>query len=214
MNALLERYIPLVTFLGETLPDAYEILLLDLTEQGMPVVAQHNARRTAAQPLRRYLKTILNSETVVGNGMLTNRSDVMRRDKLDKTSILLLKDEGGVPVGALALSVELGSILAIQGFLGSMLTFNHEDLGDILPREVAASVPEAPTLDTIDQMRSAFTDQPGRLTPEEKTELIVDLYDAGVFELKGAVARAALALGMSEQSIYRYLAKIRRARGE
>ncbi|MBR4905403.1 MAG: helix-turn-helix domain-containing protein, partial [Clostridia bacterium] len=71
-----------------------------------------------------------------------------------------------------------------------------------------------PTLDTIERIVSEETDAPQRLTPEEKKALIVELYDAGVFDLKGAVAEAAAALHLSEQSIYRYLSQIRRMRGE
>ena len=41
---------------------------------------------------------------------------------------------------------------------------------------------------------------------------MVDLYDAGFFELKGAVAKAAEVLGISQKSVYRYLAKIKQAR--
>ncbi len=54
--------------------------------------------------------------------------------------------------------------------------------------------------------------EPGRISQEERLEAIFDLYDMGVFELKGAVARTADALEISAQSVYRYLAKIKRAR--
>ena len=44
--------------------------------------------------------------------------------------------------------------------------------------------------------------------------MIIQLYDSGVLDLKGAVAKTAQALRMSEQSIYRYVAKVKRGRGE
>jgi predicted transcriptional regulator YheO len=213
MNPFVERYVPLVTFLGETLPEACEIMLFDLTEKNVPLAAQRNARRTAAEPVRRYLRLALSSKTVVDNGMLTNRADVMGRERLDKTSILLIKDEDGQPVGALVLSMDLTAFLPMQAVFQNLLTFNGEELEEIRPRQEEAP-PETPTLDTIDRMVAEFTADPERMTIDEKTELILDLYDEGVFELKGAVARAAFSLNMSQQSIYRYLAKIKRLRGE
>ena len=45
-------------------------------------------------------------------------------------------------------------------------------------------------------------------------EIILELYEMGVYSLKGSVARTAEVLQISEQSVYRYLSKIKRARGE
>ena len=213
MNPFVERYVPLVTFLGDTVTYTCEIMLFDLSEKNFPLAAQCNAHRGAAEAVRRYLRTALKSQTVVDNGMLTNRNDVMGRERLDKTSILLIKDEDGQPVGALVLSMDLTAFLPMQAVFQNLLTFNGEELEEIRPRQEEAP-PETPTLDTIDRMVAEFTADPERMTIDEKTELILDLYDEGVFELKGAVARAAFSLNMSQQSIYRYLAKIKRFRGE
>lgn len=213
MNAQIEKYVPLITLLGESLPNICEVFLFDLTEKGMPVAAQHNARRKTADALRSYLKTILKSKTVVKNGLLTNRNSGGPGEMLCKTSVLLIKDETGDPVGALVLSIAVMELLPMHNCLQELLTFDTTDIEDIQPRQECVQK-ENPTLDTIDWMVAEFADQPERLTPDEKMELIIDLYDTGVFELKGAVARAAFVLGMSEQSVYRYLAKIRRIRGD
>ncbi len=213
MNPFVERYVPLVTFLGDTVPYTCEIMLFDLSEKSYPLAAQRNVRRGAPEAVRRYLREVLKSRTVVGNGMLTNRGDVMGRERLDKTSILFIKDENDQPVGALVLSMDITAFLPMQAVFQNLLTFNGEELEEIRPRQEEAP-PETPTLDTIDRMVAEFTADPERMTIDEKTELILDLYDEGVFELKGAVARAAFSLNMSQQSIYRYLAKIKRLRGE
>ena len=45
-------------------------------------------------------------------------------------------------------------------------------------------------------------------------ELLTDMYDEYVFSVKGSVAKTAEVLGMSEQSVYRYIAGIKKTRGE
>ncbi len=112
----------------------------------------------------------------------------------------------------LTVSIMLNDYFAAYGLLESVLTAATEEIDKIQ----ATPLPDGgtPTLERIDAIVRENSEAPERLTPEEKMELFIDLYDEGVFELKGAVAKAAEALHMSEQSVYRYLAQIRRARGE
>jgi predicted transcriptional regulator YheO len=69
-----------------------------------------------------------------------------------------------------------------------------------------------PSLDSIGEIVAEFNVVPENTTPDERLEIMCDLYDAGVFRLKGAVAKTAEVLHMSEQSVYRYLTRIKKAR--
>lgn len=213
MNTALERFLPMAAFLAETLPEGYEIRVFDCTEKGMSIVRQFHTKRGNEDAIRKFLRTVIKNPVVPENGMLTNRGELSRNGKLYKTSFFFIKDDDGKPVGALALSLQLNEIIAVSGILNSMLALSTEEIESIGPKETLA-VDEKPTLDTIARIVSEETDVPQRLTPEEKMAVIVELYDAGVFDLKGAVAEAAEVLHMSEQSVYRYLSQIRRMRGE
>lgn len=213
MNTALERYLPMAAFLAETLPEGYEIRVFDCTEKGMPVAVQFHAKRGNEDAIRKFLRTVIRNPAVVENGMLPNRGELIRNGKLYKTSFFFIKDDDGNLAGALALSFQLSEIIAVSEMLNSMIALSTEEIESIGLREPFAA-DEKPTLDTIERIVSEETDAPQRLTPEEKKALIVELYDAGVFDLKGAVAEAAAALHLSEQSIYRYLSQIRRMRGE
>ena len=48
----------------------------------------------------------------------------------------------------------------------------------------------------------------GAMSTEEKVELVKDLEESGVFQIKGAVDQVALLMGLSKYSIYNYLKKI------
>lgn len=216
MHPAAEQCRQTAAFLAEALPSAYGILLFDLTQTGFPLEAKYHFKYKNAQkyvePFRRYLREILKSEAVVHNGMLTCRSEISVENKLFKSSFLLVKDEAGVPVMALVLCMEVSELMPVYGYMQELFSFHSEELAEITPQ--TPEKPEEISLDVIDRETERFTDAPERMTPDERVELLLDLYDTGVFELKGAVSRAAFVLGMSEPSVYRYLAKIRRARGE
>ena len=178
----------------------------------MPIVRQYNTKHSYDDALRKYIRNMLKQPVIVENGMLLNRADVEIKGKLYKTSFYMIKDAEDRIVGVMTISLMLNDVFPMFNFFDSMLQCAPEDIEEI--HLTPEAVDEKPTLDMIDAFVAANADAPERLTPEEKTTLIIELYDMGVFELKGAVAKAAEALHMSEPSVYRYLAQIRRARGE
>ena len=216
MHPATEQCRQTAAFLAEALPGAYGILLFDLTQEGFPMEAQYHFKYKNTQkyvePIRSYLRQILKSEAVVQNGRLTCRGDISIENKMFKSSFLLAKDETGAPVSCLVLCMEVSELLPVYRYVEELFSFHSEDIAEITPQ--ASEQDEELTLDVIDRETEAFTDAPERMTPDERMELLLDLYDTGVFELKGAVSRAAFVLGMSEPSVYRYLAKIRRGRGD
>lgn len=211
MNDILNKYSLLVSFLGGTLGHSCEVYLMDAAQKSLPVTAQHNLHRGSVGPLRRLIREAMAVPAVVEGGALLNRGLASDTGKLMKCSLYFIKDDGGDTVAVLCLVVRMQSYLEMYDYLDSLIHLNNTDLDepqtDCLPRE-----PEEPTLELIERMVAEFTPDPQRLTPDEKAELLLDLYDTGVFELKGAVARAADAIHMSEQSVYRYLSKIRKSR--
>lgn len=214
MDPVLEKDVQLTAFLGESLPNSYEVLLFDIAGKDIPLLTQHNGDRKVIAEIRAFLKTVRENETVLGNGMLLNRGLSVPPARLIRLSVYFRKNDAGEPVGALCLAMHMEPYLAMSSILESATRFNVEDLEEIRPERREAQLPQEPTLQTINEMVHAFSAQPERMTPDEKAELLVDLYDAGVFSLKGAVARTADTMELSEKSVYRYLAKIRRARGE
>lgn len=209
MHHALEQYARLIPFLGETLGELFAACLFDLTEPACPAAACVNLSAGGQKRLRAYLTQIMNSQRVQTKGCWTNAAIEGDEDSLMKASVFLIRDDGGEAVGALCLGMRCEFLMRANGLLAGLLQFNTEDPGD----EEAETPPARElSLDLIDEMVAEFGVEPGRVSPGERSDIICDLYDEGVFELKGAVARAADALGVSVQSIYRYLAKIKRAR--
>ena len=121
MNAEIERYLKTAEFLSEALPENYEITLFDLTAKGMPAVASYNAKKSNEDEVRRFLRTILKNETIVNNGMLLNRMEASTKTRLSKHSVLFIKDESGVPVGALVILIDLTNLITASTLINDIL---------------------------------------------------------------------------------------------
>jgi len=64
-------------------------------------------------------------------------------------------------------------------------------------------------LDGVARIVAARGVDPQRMTPEEKIATVREIERAGVFLLKGAVAQVAVALRVSEPTVYRYVRQVR-----
>lgn len=216
MNGELDRYVKLVYFLGETLGSMFEAALYDTTDPAYPVIAAANIRYDDRERIRAFIAEAVGSQKVRTRGYHANYPIQVDFGKLLKASVLLIPGADGGIAGALSLSVRCDTIMKMQGFMSSMLQFNTDGFDEDEPESAAEErtppISREPTLDMIAETVDGFGVAPGRTSQDERMEIICDLYDMGVFSLKGAVAKTAEALRISEQSVYRYLTKIKRAR--
>ena len=60
----------------------------------------------------------------------------------------------------------------------------------------------------ISKTLSEFGSEPLRMTMEEKKSIVKIIESKGVFQLKGVVGEVANSLGISDQTVYRYLKEL------
>ena len=213
MSRELEAYKKIVDFLGETLGKTFEAVLFDMTDPALPVAAAANSGGEHREAMRALIAEAAASRRVREKGYCANRALQTGFGSMAKMSVLFIPGEAGEYVGALCLNVRCGAFMNLLNLASDMLNFDTTDLDDSWTDDAdAGDAGRAPTLEMIDAVVKDMGVEPGRISQEERLEAILDLYDMGVFELKGAVARTADALEISAQSVYRYLAKIKRAR--
>jgi len=207
---MINHYKELVGFLGNVLPEFYEIILFDTTKKGYPVIEQSNWISQFEKETRKMVADVLKNSEYVEQGYAVNQV-VVAKDKLCKISVLLLKDKDLV-VGALCINMDCESLMKAEALISGMLNFcatktdEDETTGEYVQETKATG------LNDIKRMVDAFSVEPERMTVNERKEIFLDLYDAGVFRFKGAVPKAAEVLKMSEQSVYRYLSNIKKKR--
>ena len=211
MKDMLEQYRDMIGFLKKTLPEDYDMVLLDLSEKGYPALEKTvwsdrelgAIRKLVADSMKKHGRTD-------GTGML-NRL-VATGNSMRKVSVQIISDEDR-PLYAFCLLMDMSLPIKLSHLVQDLLQVTGEDGKPVsfLPEEanVARLTGE---LDDIPAIVAEFGTAPEDMTPSERKEVCVDLYDAGVFRLKGAIPLTAEALGISEQTVYRYVSAIRKAR--
>lgn len=212
MNRTLEAYKGLISFLGEALPNEFDAVLFDLTDKKYPVIEKSDWGASGEELIRRTITDAIKSGAADTDGKVLNIITATKDKRLIKISIYFIKDEEKL-VGALALNMELDFFLKMSTFLRDKLNI----VGGAGPVNMSQTLDEsdfrrAEGIDDIESFVEKFGTPADKMTPSERKEAFMDLYDTGVFRLKGAIPKAAEALKVSEKTIYRYLSEIKKMR--
>ncbi len=211
MNSELIQYAKLVPFLGKTLGNSFEIILYDMTDPSCPVIASANSILEDQEKLRAFLPEAASGRRIRSRGYLANYPFPAESGKMLKLSAYLIPGPGDEVLGALCVCLRCELFFQMDAFLKETLRFQAEEIGRDAPApEPPESSPEL-SLDTVWEVIRESGVAPERATQKERMQILFTLYGMGVYNLKGAVARTAEALRISEQSVYRYLAKIKKA---
>ena len=211
MNDKLEAYKGLISFLGKALPGEFDAILFDLTEKGYPAVEKSDWGRRNEKEVRRLLQDVIREGTVSDEGVF-GRVVPTSDKKLEKVSFYFIKEDSKA-IGAIALSMELDTYLKFSSFISDRLGIVGND--GVTPININSDMQRERVLtdlDEIDEMVKEFCPDPSELTPKERKELFLDIYDTGIFRIKGAIPKTAEAMGISEQTVYRYISEIKKLR--
>lgn len=226
---LLKQLTSFVEFLGKALGPDYEITLHDLAPDNCSIVAIANGRisgRNVGSPLSERGLRLMENKEYENTDYTMNQTALLANGKTIRASTLFIKDETGTPVAMLCINFDDSRFRAVHNDLMGLIhpdTFlQHHYSIDVstLHQHSAPPAPEKKSEnihnDVSDMMKEIF-DQVARgmsvpmdrLTQEERTQVIAQLHELGMFRLKGAVQFVAEGLACSQASIYRYLSKVK-----
>lgn len=201
------RYQKLTEFLSLALGELYETGLFDLRDPSLPLIAASKEQSDIHEDIRKLIIEEAQKNTTQIAGMPM----VLELGKMLKVSVFFVQDENEEAVAALWISMRCDFFLRLNAFANAMLPQNHS-----VPVNGGGNSTEVITVDNLEaailRMAKEFAAEPARLSLNERQEFILDLYDAGIFNIKGAVAKTAEVLRISEQSVYRYISKIKKNR--
>ena len=211
MNPRLQGYVPLVNFIAEVVGPNCEVVLHDLSDLEHSVVAISDNRLTDRQigsSITDFALRVLQNRCDREQDYVTNYAGQPRDERRTfRSSTLFIKDEAGNTVGMLCVNVDITDLRAAREAMDKFLLQDRmfflderqkahetyaESVGDLLEN-------------LIRETRAQFSAPPESLGVAEKRRFVALLYQKGGFLLKGAVSRAASVLGVSEQTVYRYL---------
>ncbi len=214
MDQTLEKYIPLVEFLGKTLGSNSEIVLHDIQNLENSVVAIANGKisnRQIGAPATDLVLKILKNNELEKRDYLCNYTGTLSTGDTVKSSTYFIKDDDGDIVGMLCININMSNLVNIKNLVNVLLDVDDHFTKDEGISETFTLTSGDLTLKSIDSVIKSFNIPPERMSYKEKIQVIEKLNEEGIFLIKGVVSEVATALKVSEASVYRYLGKIKKS---
>ncbi|WP_298705367.1 transcriptional regulator [uncultured Veillonella sp.] len=240
MNHILEKYIPIVSFLGEALGPLVEVVLHDVTNPDASIIAianGHISGRQVGGPSTDLILRMIeeakpsnkNKEKALPTSYLNYNAQVKGNTPCRASSYFIRSEEGEL-LGCLCINVSVGHFLEARQLLDLLIT-PHTSL-ELLPSHTEDLPVKTETkdienhealliyenlhnsiddvIDTIVKESTSYSIALSKLSTKEKVKLIKTLNDKGLFNLKGGVAAIAAKMNVSEPTIYRYLSQAKK----
>jgi len=214
--ALLEKYIPLVQFMGEICGKNYEIILHDVSTPERSVIAacnSHLSGRRVGDPMTELAKELIREGSYLERDFVANYEGRTRGGKRFVSSTYFIK-EGAELRGLICVNHDVEDFFALSEHLTSLMQAFS------LPGESQPAAYTENLDDSICSLSSSlihttilnYASAGARLTTADKLEIIRSLDGQGVFATKGSVGQTARELHISEPTVYRYLKRVRSGR--
>ena len=201
--ASLERYIPLVKFMGEICGKNYEIILHDVSTPERSVIAacnEHLSGRRVGDPMTELAKELLRTGAYKEHDYVANYEGRTRGGKRFVSSTYFIKEKGQL-VDILVLSEHLSNLL-------HSFSLPQEEESSAYTEDLDDSIPELSS-NLIHSTILGYGIPSNAMHTADKLEILRSLEAQGVFQTKGSVGQVAGELHISEPTVYRYLRRIR-----
>ena len=198
MNETVRRFLPMVDFLEQILGKNSEIVLHDFSDPDHAIVDIRNgivSGRKVGGPATDLALKIMHDAKYRDLPFITGYEGRGAGGKTLESATYFIRKNDEI-VGMLCVNTDLSTVRSINA----------------MAQQLMACFDAAPTRTEPApiELLSARGLDVASLGQSDRVDVIRHLNGNGVFMLKGAVACAATALGISEPSVYRYLQKVRK----
>lgn len=217
----MQELIPLVKFLAKVIGPHGEVLLHDLKDYDHSIIAienNHISGRNVGAPITDLMLDVIKNKRYKGKDFITNYTGKSKSGSLLKSSTFYVKNDKDELIGLLCINVDMSVFMNLDRQLRQIISYdlNEDVFGDEKSIEQPEKVQENfgdsledLTASSIESIIAAYGVPPERMSAEEKTEIVRQLNEKGVFLIKGEVGRVAKYLNVSDATVYRYLSKVK-----
>lgn len=226
-----ELFIKLTHFLGQVLGKSYEVVFHIISKKGSYIAAIENSHisgRTIDSPLTAFASKLLQEKAYLKKDFLCHYKAQTKENKLLNGSTFFIK-KGEKLVGILCINhdtseiqsaihkiIEIENLSSFGEITASLMSDSGESSGfgeSPQPQNAQISIENlshniedilAQSID-LNYLKSGFT-----LSATQKNDIIKNLYQKGIFNIKGSLYIVAKLLKISEPSVYRYLNKLKK----
>ncbi|MDR3247724.1 MAG: PAS domain-containing protein [Treponema sp.] len=206
----------LVDFLGKACGESCEVVLQDLREGKMCIVAianGHISGRSVGAPLTDLALRLITQKVWKTRDYICNYEGKTRDNRILHSSTFFIKS-GGKLVGMLCVNIDISKYTQLSETILRLAGIS------LNPPPVSVEPQVENFYDNMEEIVKSVLIElgaeqrpEGRLTQEERLKIIERLMDHGIFLLRGAVSSVAQKLRCSDASLYRYIGMINKRKG-
>ena len=219
-HPILQNFMQLLPGLSQMLGPNWEVILHDLRYPDSSVIGIWGSvtGRTIGSPITNYVLQTIKSFGDSAPDRINYRTETLS-GKILRSSTLFIRDEQWKIIGCLCFNCDVSPYVDMMERLQSLTNFSTA----MAPMEVPLadtpkidSVEEHFAMDVSDMMKDLVQkalSQRGLphsgMRKAEKLQIVLDLEESGVFNIRGAVEHVASCLHVSIPTVYNYLKEIR-----
>ena len=225
---ILNQYKVLVDFLGHTLGCGYEIVLHDVRTPEAGIIAIANgdvSGRGIGSPMTDKALQMAAQGEYQRSNYLVNYAGRISNGKLVRSSTMFIKGSSGNLIGMLCINFDDSQYQDLAKRLSGLIHPKDYTVKESDDKTAQVSGSHKAGTNDAEQFHSNPDDliesifqkatekydvSLDRLTQDERVEIIRQLKENGLFQLKGAIPYVAEQLFCSTASVYRYIGKVGR----
>ena len=208
MKKELMQYVPLVKFLKEALGERFNVSLVDAEDTGHEISLQEGSlcKTSISRQIQVTLfDDILNSRVLKTNDYICSFSDQADPESERKFSVFNIRAEDGGIAGFLCIEEMRGELYMVREVFDEIMKPEGLEAGGSgrIGQEVDSLLEER-----IAQVWQRYNTSATKLKKAEKIAFISELFEMGIFRIRGGAAMVSQVTGISQASLYRYLGEI------
>lgn len=214
MSAL-EKYIPLVEFMGVVFGNSFEIILHDVSNPESSIIAMKNGHisgRSLGGPMTDLALRMMQEHDYHTKNFIANYEGRTKDGRILVSSTYYISENQKL-IGMICVNHDVQDLLEADKLIKRLKeTFHLADSNDTKP-EYSENLDDSIigySNNLIHTTLSNLQISPQRMSVQEKISVIRQLDQQGIFATKGSASQLAHYFDTSESTIYRYISRARK----
>lgn len=208
MKKELQQYARLAVFLKDALGERFNVSLVDADDPAAQISARGGSisESEAIDPgIQQITDAVLGSSALMSNDYICLFSDQDEPGSQKKCSVFNIRAQEGGLAGFLCIEETRGELYMVRDVFDEIMKpEGDEQTGSKrIGQEVDTLLKER-----ITQVWEKYSGSGEKLKKEDKVAFISELFEMGIFRIRGGAAQVSEVSGISQASVYRYLGEI------
>lgn len=213
--SVLDKYIPLVDFMGVVFGSSFEIILHDVSNPEASIIAIKNGHisgRTLGGPMTDLALRMMRDHDYHTKNFIANYEGKTKDGRTVVSSTYYICEDGQL-IGMICVNHDVQDLIEADRLIKRLKETFHLAESDTDNPEYSENLDDSIigySNNLIHTTLSNLKISPQRMSVSEKVAVIRQLDQQGIFATKGSATQLARYFGTSESTIYRYISRARK----